>query len=289
MELEKKVFISVIIPTYHDWSRLDLCLKSLDEQIYPKENFEIVVVNNDPDDQVPEYINLPSNCKMVFESKPGSYAARNTGAANAEGEVFSFTDADCKPKKDWLSKINEHFCSFDNPLSGAVEMFSVNNKKKLNLPESYDYIYGINQDIYMEKGVAATANLSVLKKHFDLVNGFDESCFSGGDVDFCRKLRDEGIILLYRSDIIVRHPLRDSFSGLLTKARRLTAGKVRRSFFFGLVTVLSPPIFRLNILFFKKKARIDVKFKALVMLFVIKIYQVLYLLLMLFGKKDERE
>lgn len=288
MQSEKKhFFISVIIPTYHDWIRLKLCLEALEIQTYPKEWFEVIVVNNDPEDPLPKDINLPSNCKIVVESKPGSYAARNTGAAYAKGDVLSFTDADCKPREDWLYKINMHYCSSDDALSGAVEMFSLNNEK-LNFSESYDYIYGINQEIYIEKGVAATANLSTRKEYFILVNGFDDKVFSGGDVDFCKRLKDKGLNLFYRDDVIVCHPLRNSFSDLLTKARRLAAGKIRRNFILGIILVLSPPIVRLKILFFKKKAPASVKIKAAFVLFFIKLYQVVFLPLMVIGKTNER-
>jgi hypothetical protein len=75
----------------------------------------------------------------------------------------------------------------------------------------------------------------------------------------------------------------------LSKARRLLAGKLKRNFWGGLVVALSPPLVRLHILFFKKKAPLDVKFKAIFFLFFVKIVQVSEMVLLLAGKADERQ
>ena len=106
-----KPFISVIVPTYHDWERLQLCLNALEQQTYPKDRFEIIVVNNDLDNQPPEDFIVPDICVLTEEEKPGSYAARNKGISLAKGEVFAFTDSDCQPQRDWVEKSVDLLCS----------------------------------------------------------------------------------------------------------------------------------------------------------------------------------
>jgi glycosyltransferase involved in cell wall biosynthesis len=282
-------FLSVVIPVYHDWPRLQLCLNALELQSFPKKSFEVIVVNNNPSDRPPEGFWVPDNCIIVEEAKPGSYAARNKGAAQAIGEVLVFTDADCIPSVDWLKLVSQYYERGSGILSGRVEMFSVLNKKKLSFPESYDYIYGINQDIYAENDVGATANLAVDKCSFKKLNGFDAKVYSGGDVDFCNRASECKINFFYSDKVYVSHPLRCSSHDLLSKARRLLAGKLKRNFWGGLVVALSPPLVRLHILFFKKKAPLDVKFKAIFFLFFVKIVQVSEMVLLLAGKADERQ
>jgi glycosyltransferase involved in cell wall biosynthesis len=41
--------VSVIVPVYRDADRLRGCVRALAGQTYPRERFEIIVVNNDPD------------------------------------------------------------------------------------------------------------------------------------------------------------------------------------------------------------------------------------------------
>ncbi len=98
-------FVSVIIPTYHDWERLGyVCTNALfKKQTYPKDHFEAIIINNAPEDSSPEF-NLPDNFKIISESKPGSYAARNKGVSVARGEIIAFTDSDCIPCPDWIEQ-----------------------------------------------------------------------------------------------------------------------------------------------------------------------------------------
>jgi len=120
-------FISVIIPTYHDWERLKLCLAALREQTYPQDRFEVLVVNNDPQDPVPE-MELPNNFQVLSESKPGSYAARNKGISVAKGEILAFTDSDCIPYEDWLEKAVERLLDGAQRVAGHVELFFKSEK-----------------------------------------------------------------------------------------------------------------------------------------------------------------
>lgn len=90
-------YVTIIIPAYHDWYRLSLCLNALAKQTYPHNKFEVIIINNDADDQVSADFVLPENCKIIVEEKSGSYAARNTGLKIAKGEIIGFTDSDCIP------------------------------------------------------------------------------------------------------------------------------------------------------------------------------------------------
>lgn len=288
MKEENKLFVSVIIPTYHDWERLQLCLYALEQQTCPKENFEIIVVNNDPNDQPPAELALPKNCLLIEESKPGSYAARNKGTSVAAGGIFSFTDADCIPEANWIEEIKNYYRHNNGILSGDVKMFSTLNSERLNFAESYDYVFGINQDIYAQKNAAATANLSVTAKEFFMNDGFSSGMLSGGDVDFCLRAARQGINFKFSEEVVVKHPLRCDMDSLVVKARRLAGGKVFNNKFKGLVLAAAPPLVRLNILFFKKKAALPVKTKCLIVLFKLKFYQFLEAFRVFFGGANER-
>ncbi|PXX88147.1 hypothetical protein DIT71_17725 [Marinobacter vulgaris] len=78
---------SVIIPTYKEWESLKTCLDCLDDQTLPKEKFEIIVMNDNTAPRPP--LQLSKNVDLCSESKPGSYAARNTGLGVARGNVVA--------------------------------------------------------------------------------------------------------------------------------------------------------------------------------------------------------
>ncbi|MEO6220889.1 MAG: glycosyltransferase family A protein, partial [Ginsengibacter sp.] len=90
-------YVSIIIPTYNDWGRLLICLKALNKQSYSTKNFEIIVVNNNKFDNIPDRYEIPENCKIIPEVQVGSYAARNSALEIIKGEIIGFTDSDCVP------------------------------------------------------------------------------------------------------------------------------------------------------------------------------------------------
>jgi glycosyltransferase involved in cell wall biosynthesis len=215
-------FVSIIIPTYNDWIRLSKCLNALADQSYPNENFEIIVVNNNPDDHIPDGYFLPNNCSIITKKEPGSYAARNAALKLAKGEIIGFTDSDCIPDKNWISNainyfINNKLCS---RIAGRIcVFFETPNPTNAQL---YDKLYAFNQKGYVDKsGTSVTANLFTYKYVFDKVGYFNESLMSGGDFLWGTKAHENGYRVDYVEEVIVRHPARENFKALVKKERRV--------------------------------------------------------------------
>lgn len=219
----KMPFVSVIIPTYQDWSRLQLCLAALENQTYPKDKFEILVVNNNPQAEPPLGLVIPDNCRVLKESRPGSYAARNQGISVAKGVVFAFTDSDCLPSKVWLEKGVTELAS--NPgvdrLGGAVHFV---NTQQDSLAFFYEVAFGLNQKRFVEtRKAAVTANMFSKQAVFSDVGFFDESLMSGGDVEWGERAFKKGYRIIFSKEAAVRHPAR-SVSELIRKAQRTAGG-----------------------------------------------------------------
>jgi glycosyltransferase involved in cell wall biosynthesis len=93
---------SIIIPTYEDWPRLQMCLDALAAQTMPADQFEVLVANNNRTPEVPGDLRLPPNTTVIWAEKPGSYAARNVAMGKGAGKIFFFTDSDCIPDREWV-------------------------------------------------------------------------------------------------------------------------------------------------------------------------------------------
>jgi glycosyltransferase involved in cell wall biosynthesis len=240
------------VPVFRDWPGVRSLLHALEDQTGAPP-FEVLLVNNDPGDPAPDDLPSIANLNLMTEARPGSYAARNRGAAQAKGNLLVFTDADCTPRPDWLARLAAAARHHEGLLSGRVEMVSTRSSMaRLNMAESYDYFFGINQEIYARDGVAATANLAIPRAVWDRVGGFDARLKSGGDVAFCRAAARAGAALCHVPDAVVRHPLRDSFGAVLAKARRVAGGRAQRDGWRALAITLAPPLVRLRILFLDK-------------------------------------
>lgn len=234
---------SVIVPVYQQW---DLCAKlcaALLAQTLPATRFEVIIVNNGPVTPPPA-LDLPPQMRLLHCTQPGSYAARNVGAAQAQGNWLVFTDADCLPGADWLTRLAA--ATGDHPdslLAGTVRMFATTPPNRF---EVYDLLRGIPQDRYVRHGYAATANLTVPRAVFAMLGGFDAARLSGGDADFCRRAGQAGHAIQLIPDAWVGHPCRSNWTALAVKARRVKGGQLRggssRNRRLWLLRSLTPPL-----------------------------------------------
>lgn len=84
---------SVIVPAYNAEAYISETLLSVLQQVDAM--FEVIVVNDGSTDRTLEKISeLGENIKIVDQENLGISAARNAGAAVAEGEFLAFVDAD---------------------------------------------------------------------------------------------------------------------------------------------------------------------------------------------------
>lgn len=217
-------FVSVIIPTYQDWDRLIVCLKALARQKYPIEKFEVLVVNNDPNDKVA--LNVPlRNIRMVDEQSPGSYVARNAGIENARGEVLAFTDSDCVPRDDWLLvAVSELIDSDADVLAGKVDVYCAANTSWA----AWKYESVVAFKHYRARGSGVTANLVTWRKCIEDVGMFPEHAYSGGDSEWCRAAKVLGKSI-QKSEAQVWHPSRTSLAWIVNRNRRVIGGRLARS------------------------------------------------------------
>jgi glycosyltransferase involved in cell wall biosynthesis len=70
-------FVSVVVPVWNDAARLSRCLDALEAQTYPAHLYEVVVVDNGSADALASAVAQRARCRVVVETRPGSYAARN--------------------------------------------------------------------------------------------------------------------------------------------------------------------------------------------------------------------
>lgn len=174
---------SVIITTFNRANSIHMCLDSLISQDYPKENFEIIIVNNNSTDNteevVEDYISrYPEvNIRYFFVPRPGQVYARQIGILASKNEILSFTDDDGILVKNWLSEIANVFEKNENAtgVAGKIEI-----KWDKTPPEwIYDYEEQLGKlnygdEIKYETGLYMNAgNLSIKKKVLIEVGGFN--------------------------------------------------------------------------------------------------------------------
>ncbi len=222
-----KPFVSIIIPVYNDLQRLKTCLEALEEQTYPRNLYEVIVVNNNPLQNIEQNIVHFTNVRLVCESHRSSYAARNKGILNARGSVIAFTDSDCIPKSDWIEKgvtnlLNEPNCGL---VAGRIDVFCSDLENPTAI-ELYEKITAFKQKTYVERSkFGATANLFTFKKIIQKVGCFNDALLSSGDFEWGNRVFEAGYKQIYADDTCVSHPALKTFGQRFRKRIRIIRGK----------------------------------------------------------------
>jgi glycosyltransferase involved in cell wall biosynthesis len=178
----ERPFASVIVPVKDGLELLQRCVQALLDQDYPQDRYEIFIVDNGS--AVSPAGKLPggSRVTLLSEPGPGSYRARNTGLAQASGEIIAFTDADCRPDRQWLSNAVRFLVEHpDVDMIGGRVDFSFAGGRPVNGPEWIEFAEGFPQDRYLANGYAVTANMVTRRSVFDRVGLFNAELKSGGD------------------------------------------------------------------------------------------------------------
>ncbi len=228
MESLSQPFVSVIIPVFNDRDRLITCLTSLEKQTYPKNFYEVIVIDNGSDSEqniagaIAQFKGVLAN----HESFPSSYAARNKGISLAKGDIIAFTDADCIPCADWIERGIKNLLQVPNCglLVGKIEIF-FKTDKKVTPVELYESIAAFPQKEFLEKyRGGATANLFTYRNVIERVGLFKTTLKSGGDIEWGQRVYSFGYQQIYSDEVCVKHPARYSFEQIYKQTIRIAGG-----------------------------------------------------------------
>jgi O-antigen biosynthesis protein len=119
---------SVIICSYKTSKRLEKALYSIANQTMPKEDYEILVVDNHPKGSIsPSLVDNirkenfgdhPDHIRLIHCPIPGLSHARNAGISEATGEILLFIDDDATAKEDALEQYWKAYS--EHPEAGVI-------------------------------------------------------------------------------------------------------------------------------------------------------------------------
>ena len=220
-------FASIIIPVYNDNISLEICLNALAKQTYSKENYEIIVIDNNSQENVSNVTNKFAQVTLANESQPGSYIARNKGLSLAKGSIIAFTDADCIPTSTWLENGISKLISEENVglVAGRINLFAKDDDNP-NPYELYEILaLGFPQEQFLEDGhFGVTANLFTFRNVIQSVGDFDQNLKSGGDKQWGQRVFKAGYKQLYADDACIKHPTRNTWKDLNKRGTRIMGG-----------------------------------------------------------------
>lgn len=217
--------VSVVIPVFNDPLRLGRCLDALECQSLPAERMQVIVVDNGSQPEL-QVLPRPYSLMLLRCPEPGSYAARNMALRHCEGAVVAFTDADCRPRPEWLKAGLEALERQGVELLAGAVIVEPSSAVQPSAADLVEQTFAFRQERYVARGgYGATANLFVRRELLTRLGGFDQRRKSGADRAFGERARKAGCRIGYAAEAVVVHPARDRRE-LLQKSRRVMGGRL---------------------------------------------------------------
>ena len=205
------ILVSVVIPTYNRARLLREAIESLWRQSFPRDRFEIIVVDDcsgEGAESMLDELAKRSPVRLICHrnlSNQGPARSRNIGVRLARGEVIAFIDDDCRVDAEWLARGLAAFgpgvalvsgVTLDKP-EQPVRFFSRSNASGLGENPTYpacNVFY--RRDTYLEMG------------------GMDETLYFRGldrtfrecaDSDLAWRVKKKGYASVFVPDLLVYH------------------------------------------------------------------------------------
>jgi GT2 family glycosyltransferase len=203
-------FISVVIPTYNRPTLLATCLDALARVDYPRDRFEVIVVDDgSPLSLAPTVAPFETHfaVSLVRQANTGPSIARNTGAARARGSYLAFTDDDCRPTPTWLHAIADRILTHPASIIGGRILNSLpGNPYSAASQLLVTYLYAYYNTNPTQARFFNTSNLTAPADRFHTLGGFDPVFPRfAEDRDLCDRWLLHGYQMVYAPEVVVDH------------------------------------------------------------------------------------
>jgi len=217
-----KEFISVIVPTHKRFEMFLNCIKSLSQQNYNKENYEIIAVHDGLEYDYDEKELREKTCQIKnfrFEkiSSGGVAKVRNHGINLAKGSLILMIDDDCIAESNWIGSFVRFMNSHEEVI--GIGGMVLSTPPKTFVQKYIDFKNLLRKPVRDVNGniiAIITANACFRRIVLDKTGGFREefSRYGGEDLDLSFRCGKFGR-LAYCEDAVVYHNHRKSLAALI--------------------------------------------------------------------------
>ena len=188
--MNKKPFISIVVPSYNEEKYLPNCLTTIANQKFPKNEYEVIVVDNNSTDRTSQ-IAKKFGAKIIKEKKQGYVFTLQKGMSHAKGKIIAVVDADTELDSNWLEIIEKAF--MDPKVVAVTGRVNLDTKSKLfNISTSALYTLFLHISSFIDKPNLTGFNFAVRRDSFLKVGGLNMMFEMSPDVDLGIRLNKIG-------------------------------------------------------------------------------------------------
>lgn len=215
IEPGKEIFVTIVVPARNEEARISECIRSIAQNDYPIDKYEIIAVNDRSEDktgklleslksEIPNLIVLHNDEKKKIANLQGKPGALQLAINRCHGDVIVMTDADCTVGKRW---IYNHAGCYSNPNLGMVAAYTdIIGDNPFSKIQAVEWIYlhslaigsiGFNRPLSCYGN-----NISLSKEKFDLLGGYNSMKFSiTEDLAMLQNMHSHGYTTRHLSNI----------------------------------------------------------------------------------------
>lgn len=209
-----EIAASIVVPTRGRPQLLNRCIASLVLQRFDPARFEIIIVDDGPDDDTREVVTGwashteeqgPQITYIPSMGPHGPAAARNHGWRAARGAIIAFTDDDTIARSDWLKNGVHAFDDGVDTVCGRIVM------PLSHTPTDYEL-----DAKNLEAAEFVTANCFCRKQVLEDLGGFDERFRFAWreDSDLHFRLLEYRANIVHEPKAVMMHPIRPAGWGV---------------------------------------------------------------------------
>jgi poly-beta-1,6-N-acetyl-D-glucosamine synthase len=212
----QEIFVSIVVAARNEERTISSLIDSLAQQSYPKDKFEIILVDDHSTDKTSEIISQLINKHPVLKiikiaaTDIGKKKAITQGIEASQGEIILTTDADCTLPPNWIKAMLKSFKEKTHLVIGIVKIKS--DRPFFSKLQALEFSSVLGSGIALMGWGQATmcngASLAFRKSTFHKVQGYEGNFeIPSGDDEFLMRKIDKkypkGITVVSQQDCVV--------------------------------------------------------------------------------------
>jgi len=215
--------VSIVIPCRNEEKFIRKCLNSIIEQDYPKENFEVLVVDGSSEDRSKEIVKSFSEkysfIKLLENPQRYTPFGLNIGIKNSRGEIIARMDAHAGYEKDYISKCVKYLKEYDADNIGGVmkTLPTADTIIAKAIAVCLSHPFGAASDFRLgskkPKLVDTVFGGCYKREVFEKIGLFNEKLIRSQDIEFNHRLKRAGGKILLVPEIEAQYYPQSTLSG----------------------------------------------------------------------------
>lgn len=219
-------FVSVIVPCYNEEKNIGFLLEALNQQIYPHELIEIIIIDGQSTDQTLTVINNEKekynklSIKVISNPQKNIPSALNIGIRNSSGEIIVRMDAHSIPDPNYLKFCVEDLNNKMGSNVGGRWIIIPGSESKMGkcISLAASHPFGVGDAKYRyssESGYVDTVPYGAFSRDLvEEIGYYNEDLLANEDYEFNVRIRNSGKKIYFDPRIKTQYIARDTIMSL---------------------------------------------------------------------------